>query len=81
MTIDPLNTEAIYFKGLALDALGNHTEAIEYFDKAFSVLDPYSPLNFKGLALDALGNHTGAIIEYFEKILKSNPDEKACDVW
>ena len=41
---------------------GNHTGAMEYYDKA-SAVDPHyvNALGNKGLSLDKLGNHTGAM--------------------
>jgi tetratricopeptide (TPR) repeat protein len=54
--MDPHNVYALYNKGLALDNLGNHTGAIEYYDKALAI-DPHdvNALANKGNALDKLG--------------------------
>ena len=54
---------ALNNKGLALDGLGNHTGAIEYYDKALAI-DPKNvlALNYKGLALSELGNYTSYTI-------------------
>ena len=53
--------------------LGNHTEAILYFDKALAIQpnDTYA-LNNKAAALDNLGNHTGSIL-YYNKALAIDP--------
>jgi Flp pilus assembly protein TadD len=34
LAIDPKDKDALYDKGVVLDKLGNHTGAIEYYDKA-----------------------------------------------
>jgi tetratricopeptide (TPR) repeat protein len=60
LAIHPKHIYALGDKGLALDALGNHTGAILYYDKALAI-DPndiYS-LDNKGLSLTYLGNYTG----------------------
>ena len=56
-------------KGYALDNLGNHTEAVVYYDKAL-VTDPrYIPdLTNKANFLDKIGNYNLAII-YYDKAL------------
>ncbi len=56
MAINPKYENALYIKGIALDDLGNHTGAIEYYDKALAI----EPLNNKGAALNNLGNYTAA---------------------
>ena len=63
----------LYGKGVSLDKLGNHTGAIEYFDKALAI-DPHDvdALNYKGVAFNSLGNYSGAI-EYYDKALAINP--------
>lgn len=45
-----------YNKALALDNLGNHTEAIKYYDKGLAI-DPNNvrALTYKANALDELG--------------------------
>jgi tetratricopeptide (TPR) repeat protein len=54
---------------------GNHTGAMEYYDKA-SAVDPHyvNALGNKGVALYELGNHTAAM-EYFDKVLAINPHD------
>jgi tetratricopeptide (TPR) repeat protein len=39
LAIDPKDVRTLYNKSVALDKLGNHTGAIEYFDKAVKI-DP-----------------------------------------
>jgi tetratricopeptide (TPR) repeat protein len=75
LTINPNKTYALDNKGYDLNALGNHSGAILYYDKALA-LDPHDvdALNNKGLALGLLGNHTGAI-EYFDKVLDIDPHD------
>jgi tetratricopeptide (TPR) repeat protein len=62
LAIDPNNVHSLYNKGLTLDNLGNHTEAIVYYHKALAIdpKDIYALIS-KGLALGNLGNYTGAI--------------------
>ena len=56
------NTSNIYLlfnKGVTLDSLGNHTGAINYYDKALAINPNYiNALDNKGVALDKLGNYT-----------------------
>jgi tetratricopeptide (TPR) repeat protein len=49
----PKHENALYSKGNALDALGNHIEAIEYYDKALAI-NPKdeTALYNKGVVLD-----------------------------
>jgi tetratricopeptide (TPR) repeat protein len=54
--------------GIVLDNLGNHTAAIEYYDKALAI-DPKS-LTDKAVALDRLGNHAEAL-EYINNNQKN----------
>jgi tetratricopeptide (TPR) repeat protein len=60
-------------KSIALDNLGNHSQAIPYFDQALS-LDPKNSyaLTRKGIALDNLSNY-GQAIPYFDKALSIDP--------
>jgi tetratricopeptide (TPR) repeat protein len=60
-------------KGIAIDNLGKHSQAILYFDKALSI-DPKNSyaLTRKGIALDNLGKHSQAIL-YFDKALSIDP--------
>jgi Flp pilus assembly protein TadD len=62
LAINPKDEDVLYEKGVFLDKLGNHTGAIEYFDKALAI-DPndIDALNDKGAVLTSLGNYTGAI--------------------
>ncbi len=50
--MDPRDKFALTNKGAALDGLGNHAEAIQYYDKALAI-DPHFvlALNGKGWAL------------------------------
>jgi tetratricopeptide (TPR) repeat protein len=74
LTINPKYEDALYNKGYDLATLGNHTGAIEYFDKALAI-DPHDidALNNKGAALNSLGNYTGAI-EFYNKTLTIDPN-------
>jgi tetratricopeptide (TPR) repeat protein len=47
------NVHSFYIKGLILDNLGNHTGAIEYFDKALSIY-PKDLSRITGLDNDVL---------------------------
>jgi Flp pilus assembly protein TadD len=52
LAIDPHHVRALNGKGAALDNLGNHTGAIEYYDKILAI-DPHNVrvLYNKGVAL------------------------------
>jgi tetratricopeptide (TPR) repeat protein/uncharacterized protein YjbI with pentapeptide repeats len=65
---------ALANKGGALDNLGDHTQAIQYYDKALAIdpNDKYALVN-KGAALDYLGNYTQAI-QYYDKALAIDPN-------
>jgi Flp pilus assembly protein TadD len=72
------NINTLINKALALDNLGNYTQAIQYLNKALAI-DPkdVDVLNNKGSALGRLGDHTQAI-QYFDKALDIEPrDVKA----
>jgi tetratricopeptide (TPR) repeat protein len=75
LTIDPQYVYALNNKGLALDNLGNYTEAILYYDKALAIQsnDTYA-LDNKAAALDNLGNYTGSIL-YYNKALAIDPKD------
>ena len=62
-------------KGVALDDLGRHEEAIEYYDRLLAI-DPteVNALNNKGVALAELGKYQEAI-EYFDKALAIDPND------
>jgi tetratricopeptide (TPR) repeat protein len=61
LAINPKDEDALYEKGVFLDKLGNHTGAIEYFDKALAIYPhDIDALNHKGAALNSLGNYTGS---------------------
>jgi tetratricopeptide (TPR) repeat protein len=63
--------------GLALDSLGNHTHAIQYYDRSLAINpNDADALSNKGSALDDLGNHTQAI-QYYDKALAINPNDTA----
>jgi tetratricopeptide (TPR) repeat protein len=73
LAINPRYVDALGNKGVALNELGNHTGAIEYFDKVLAKhTNSFLALGNKGVDLNELGNHTGAI-EYFDKALAINP--------
>ena len=56
-------------KGYALDKLGNHTQAIFYYDKAKATDPRYIPdLTNKANFLDKIGNYNLAIV-YYDKAL------------
>ena len=56
-------------KVYALDNLGNHAEAVVYYDKALATNPRYIPaLTEKGYFLDKIGNYNLAIV-YFDKAL------------
>ena len=49
--------------------MGNHTQAIQYYDKALAIDPNYKyALNNEGNALNSLGNYT-QVIKYFDKAL------------
>jgi tetratricopeptide (TPR) repeat protein len=59
--LDPNNFKVWYSKGLALDNLGRHKEAIPYYDKALEIDPNYADaLNNKGVALEKLGKYEDA---------------------
>ena len=71
------NINTLINKGLALDNLGNYTQAIQYYDKVLAIDPKYvAALNNKGSALGRLGNHTQAI-QYFDKALDIEPKNVA----
>ena len=52
-------------KGYALDKLGNHTQAVFYYDKAKATDPRYIPdLTNKANFLEKIGNYNLAIIYY-----------------
>ena len=52
LAIEPNNTIALYNKGVALDDLGDYTQAIQYYDKVLAIdANHTSALNNKGVAL------------------------------
>ena len=59
---------------LSLDNLGNHGQAITYYDKALAI-DPnnFAALTNKGAVLDSLRNYTQAIT-YLDKALAIDPN-------
>lgn len=60
-------------KGFALDKLGNHTQAVFYYDKAKAKDPSYIPdLTNKANFLDKIGNYKLAII-YYDKALAIDP--------
>ena len=64
---------AIYDKGLALDILGLHGDAITYYDRLLVVHpDNINALINKGSALADLGRYSEAI-EHFDKVLALDP--------
>jgi tetratricopeptide (TPR) repeat protein/tRNA A-37 threonylcarbamoyl transferase component Bud32 len=67
------------FKGISLDSIGRHEEAIQCYDKAL-VLDPRNTdsWNNKGNSLHSLGRHEEAIL-CFDRALEIKPDE--ADAW
>ena len=74
MAINPKYENALYNKGYDLNALGNYTDGIKYYDKALAI-DPHDvrALINKGWALHKIGNDTGAI-EYYDKALAIDPN-------
>jgi tetratricopeptide (TPR) repeat protein len=74
LAIEPHYDDALYDKGSTLDELGNHTGAIQYYDKALAI-EPHdvSALNNKGLALYDLGKYYDAVVSY-DKALTINPN-------
>jgi tetratricopeptide (TPR) repeat protein len=65
---------ALVNKGLALDNLGNHTVALQYFDKALAIQpNNFNVLYNKGVTLYDLGNYTEAI-KYYDKALAIQPN-------
>ena len=72
--LNPKYAKAYYSKGNALSRLGNHQEAITYYNKAIELNPKYAKAyNSKGNALYRLGNHQEAITCYNESI-ELNPD-------
>jgi tetratricopeptide (TPR) repeat protein len=74
--MDPKDEAALTCKGVVLDDLGNHTGAIQYFDKVLAIQpnDNYV-LDLTGMTLNKLGNYTGAI-QYFDKALAMDPKDE-----
>ncbi len=75
LEIDPQDTFAWFYKGLALDNLGRYEAAIDCYDKAL-VIDPQDTFawSFKGCALDNLGRYEAAI-DCYDKALEIDPQD------
>ncbi len=58
LAIDPINTDTLTNKGLALAVLHKYNESIKYYDKALAIKPNLQyAINGKRLSLEAL-NHT-----------------------
>src|SRR5690606_5290429 len=69
---EPNNTEALHGKGLTIDNFGNHTEAVDIYDKILEIEpDNMDALASKGVVLYNTGNKEEAI-KNFEKVLTLN---------
>ena len=63
-------------KGLALDKLGNYSEAIKYYSKVLAIRpNNTNTLDNIGIDLNNLGNYTGTV-EYFNRALAINPKDE-----
>jgi serine/threonine protein kinase/tetratricopeptide (TPR) repeat protein len=79
LKINPDDADIWNNKGVALDKLSKHSEAIECYDKALKINpDDADIWNNKGVAFDDLSKHSEAI-ECYNKALKINPDD--ADIW
>jgi tetratricopeptide (TPR) repeat protein len=64
----------LFRKGTALDLNGNYAGAIQYYDKALTVMPNNSRvLIFKGNALTNLGNY-GSAVKIYDQALSSRPN-------
>ena len=77
LAIDPNNTATLNSKGLALGILGNHTAAIDFFDRA-KLIDPNSIDAYinKGTAVGVLGKYRDAL-RSIDKALAIDPNNTA----
>ena len=83
LALYPNNVYAIFYKGVALNSLGNQTQAQALITKAIRILDQIliaypknvDILALKGRALNRMHNYTGAIT-YFDKALDLDPNHK-----
>ena len=77
LAIDPNNTATLNSKGLALGILGNHTAAIDFFDRAI-LIDPNSIDAYinKGTAVGVLGKYRDAL-RSIDKALAIDPNNTA----
>lgn len=74
LSINPQNVYALSYKGLALDRLARHEEAIEPYNKVLTidVLVPLDLIN-KADPLAGLGRYPEAIVTY-DRILETHPN-------
>ena len=75
MALDPGNAYALYWMGNVLTALGNVTQAIEFYEKSIA-RDPLNPHVYRNLAgaRHAAGQYAAAEDAY-HKVLELNPNE------
>ena len=75
ISIDPLNVNAHYNKGLSLRTLGYYHEAIKYYDRVLEI-DPnnLNALYNKGFALVDLKNYPEAI-RYYKTVITMDPND------
>jgi tetratricopeptide (TPR) repeat protein len=75
LALDPVNAQAWYNRGVALDDLARYQEALESYDKALA-LDPKDALawNNRGIALGNLGRYQDAL-ESYDKAVALDPKD------
>ena len=72
MAVDSYNTIVLVYKGFALDELGNHTGAINYYDQALAVNpNDINAQTYKEIAVNNLSNSTEPIKSYNENLTKN----------
>ena len=70
LAIEPKYVNALYNKAFVLDSLGNHTGAIQYYDKVLGIQPRnVDALNNKGNSLGKLGKYVEAT-KYYQKAIK-----------
>lgn len=73
LKLRPDDDEAWFARGITLDELGHHKEAIASYDRALEIKPSVGAWARRGLALAGLGRNEDAIMSY-EKSLKIEPD-------
>jgi tetratricopeptide (TPR) repeat protein len=76
LALDPNHDYALSSKGEALDRLGRHKEAVEYYERvlASNITDFYGSNMNKGISLLGLSRYPEAV-EHFDELLAVNPND------